>query len=218
MNRIEFLAELERVLADMPEEERRAAVQYYADYFADAGEEKEADVLRELGSPRKVAESIKSDYYGTEFNESEFDQKNCMEKYGKTSGCKKEKSEEDSRPWTSGKVKLLLIVLIVIAVWPVSLGAAGIVLGIVASVVCFFAGLVIAAVCIMIAGVAVAGMGIALFVIPPAAMIVTGVGLLLFAVGLAATVGTVKLCILVYPAMIRGFVNLCRRPFYGKAV
>ena len=107
---------------------------------------------------------------------------------------------------------------IVIAVWPVSLGAAGIVLGIVASVVCFFAGLVIAAVCIMIAGVAVAGMGIALFVIPPAAMIVTGVGLLLFAVGLAATVGTVKLCILVYPAMIRGFVNLCRRPFYGKAV
>ena len=94
----------------------------------------------------------------------------------------------------------------------------GIVLGIVASVVCFFAGLVIAAVCIMIAGVAVAGMGIALFVIPPAAMIVTGVGLLLFAVGLAATVGTVKLCILVYPAMIRGFVNLCRRPFYGKAV
>ena len=104
MNRIEFLAELERLLADMPEEERRAAVQYYADYFADAGEEKEADVLRELGSPRKVAESIKSDYYGTEFNESEFDQKNCMEKYGKTSGCKKEKSEEDSRPWTSGKV------------------------------------------------------------------------------------------------------------------
>ena len=38
MNRMEFMAELERLLADMPEEERQAAVQYYADYFADAGE------------------------------------------------------------------------------------------------------------------------------------------------------------------------------------
>ena len=38
MNRMEFMTELERLLADMPEEERQAAVQYYADYFADAGE------------------------------------------------------------------------------------------------------------------------------------------------------------------------------------
>ena len=59
MNRIEFMAELERLLADMPQEERQAAVQYYADYFADAGEENEAEVIRELGRPRKVAESIK---------------------------------------------------------------------------------------------------------------------------------------------------------------
>lgn len=235
MNRIEFIAELERLLEDMPEEERRAAVQYYADYFADAGEEKEEDVLRELGSPRKVAESIKADYYGTEFNEAEFDQKNYMEKYGRTSGQGesrtasggsgageagngKEDGRTEQKPWTSGKVKLLLIVLIVIAVWPVSLGAAGVVLGIAATVVCFFAGLVIAAVCIMLAGVIVVGVGLALLVMPPAAMIVTGIGILLFAAGLAATVGTVKLCILVYPAMIRGFVNLCRRPFYGKAV
>ena len=61
MNRMEFMTELERLLADMPEEERQAAVQYYADYFADAGEANEADVIRELGSPEKVAESIKAD-------------------------------------------------------------------------------------------------------------------------------------------------------------
>ena len=45
MNRMGFMAELERLLADMPEEERQAAVQYYADYFADAGEANEADVI-----------------------------------------------------------------------------------------------------------------------------------------------------------------------------
>ena len=70
----------------------------------------------------------------------------------------------------------------------------------------------------MIAGVVAAVAGLALMVIPPAGMIVTGVGILLFVLGLIATVGAVKLCIIVYPAMLRGFVNLCRRPFYGKAV
>ena len=85
MNRMEFMAELERLLADMPEEERQAAVQYYADYFADAGEANEADVIRELGSPEKVAESIKADYYGTQFNEADYECKDYMEKYGQRS-------------------------------------------------------------------------------------------------------------------------------------
>ena len=93
-----------------------------------------------------------------------------------------------------------------------------VVLGVAAAVFFFFAGLVIAAIAIMISGVVVAVTGIALIVIPPAGMIVIGVGILLFVLGLIATAGTVKLCIIVYPAMIRGFVNLCRRPFYGKAV
>ena len=44
MNRMEFMAELERLLADMPEDERQAAGPHYAAYFADAGDEKEQDV------------------------------------------------------------------------------------------------------------------------------------------------------------------------------
>ena len=82
MNRVEFMAELERLLADLPEDERQAAVQYYADYFADAGAENEAEVIRELGSPEKTAESIKADYYGRTFDESRFEHKDYMEKYG----------------------------------------------------------------------------------------------------------------------------------------
>ena len=85
MNRVEFLAELEQRLSGIPEEERQAAIQYYADYLADAGEENEAEAIRELGSPEKVAESIKADYYGTEFDESRFNHKDYMEKYGQRS-------------------------------------------------------------------------------------------------------------------------------------
>ena len=226
MNRMEFMAELERLLADMPQEERQAAVQYYADYFADAGEENEAEVIRELGSPRKVAESIKSDYYGTDFNEAEFDRRDYMEKYGQrarengeNAKDAEESRKEEKKPWTSNWLKLLLIILIAIVIWPVSLGIVCAVLGIAAAVVFVFAALVIAAVSVMLGGGIVVVVGMVLIAaVPPAALVTVGCGLLLFALGLIATVGSVKLCMAVYPAMLRGFVNLCRRPFYGKAV
>ena len=230
MNRVEFMAELERLLADLPEDERQAAVQYYADYFADAGAENEAEVIRELGSPEKTAESIKADYYGRTFDESRFEHKDYMEKYGqqasgrqtsgqKAAGRADSPAGEQKKPWTSRGLKILLIVLIAIVVWPLSLGLICAVLGILAAVVCLFAGLVIAAVCVMIAGGVTAVTGLLMSVAyPPAALMTTGIGLLLFVLGLIATVGTVKLCMIVYPAMLRGFVELCRRPIHGKAV
>ena len=220
MNRMEFMAELERLLADMPEEERQAAVQYYADYFADAGEANEADVIRELGSPEKAAESIKADYYGTEFNEADYEHKDYMEKYRQKSSAGSASGEAGkSRPGTSKPLKLILIIAIAGVLWPVTLGIALAVFGIAAAVVCFFAVLVIASVAILIAGGVTIVVGLAVAIaVPPAALVTAGIGLLMFVLGLIATVGTVKLCIIVYPAMIRGFVNLCRRPFYGKAV
>ena len=254
MNRVEFLAELEQRLSGIPEEERQAAIQYYADYLADAGEENEAEAIRELGNPEKVAESIKADYFGTEFDESRFDHKDYMEKYGQRSsqgtgsgntsggrpgadgygygqengyGTGQENGQENGQgngpaqknaPWTSRGLKIFLVILIAIVIWPVTLGVAGIVLGVAAAIFFFFAGLVIAAIAVMISGGVVAVTGLVLLVIPPAGMIVTGIGILLFVLGLIATVGTVKLCMIVYPAMIRGFVNLFRRPIYGKAV
>ena len=150
MNRVEFLAELEQRLSGIPEEERQAAIQYYADYLADAGEENEDEAIRELGSPEKAAESIKADYYGTEFDESRFDHKDYMEKYGQRSnqeGGPDNRSgaapgsdgqgngqSQKSAPWTSRGLKILLIILIAIVVWPVTLGVAGVVLGVAAAV------------------------------------------------------------------------------------
>ena len=45
MNRIEFMTELAALLQDVPVEERREAMQYYNDYFDDAGEENEEQVI-----------------------------------------------------------------------------------------------------------------------------------------------------------------------------
>lgn len=61
MNRVQFMEQLRKLLADIPKEEREEALDYYESYFDDAGEEKEASVIRELGSPGKVAAIIKAD-------------------------------------------------------------------------------------------------------------------------------------------------------------
>lgn len=64
MSREVFMGKLENLLADVTVEEREEALQYYADYFADAGPENEAQVLQELGSPERVAAMIKASLKG----------------------------------------------------------------------------------------------------------------------------------------------------------
>lgn len=65
MDRAQFMQELEKLLADISETERQDALDFYNSYFDDAGAENEASVLRELGSPEKVAAIIKADLKGS---------------------------------------------------------------------------------------------------------------------------------------------------------
>ena len=59
MNRTEFMNRLERLLWDIPESERREALQYYNDYFNDAGRENEQEGIAALGSPGQVAKIVR---------------------------------------------------------------------------------------------------------------------------------------------------------------
>lgn len=61
MSRTEFMQQLESLLQNISPMEREEALQYYNDYFDDAGPENEQDVLDALGNPARVAESIKRD-------------------------------------------------------------------------------------------------------------------------------------------------------------
>ena len=61
MSRQEFMEQLEKLLMDIPQEEREEALTYYNGYFEDAGEENEASIIQELESPEKVARIIKAD-------------------------------------------------------------------------------------------------------------------------------------------------------------
>ena len=60
MDRAEFMSRLTASLSDVLPMEREEAIQYYNDYFDDAGEENEQGVLAALGSPEELAKSIKA--------------------------------------------------------------------------------------------------------------------------------------------------------------
>lgn len=60
MNRAEFMKRLSELLYDVPPSEREEAIQYYNDYFDDAGAENEQSVIASLGTPEQVARTIKA--------------------------------------------------------------------------------------------------------------------------------------------------------------
>ena len=65
MNRVDFMDQLERLLQSIAPAERDEALQYYNDYFDDAGRENEQEVIEALGNPARVAENIKRDLMGS---------------------------------------------------------------------------------------------------------------------------------------------------------
>lgn len=76
MNRAEFMGRLTELLGDVSPMEREEAIQYYNDYFDDAGEENEGSVIASLGTPEELARTIKTGLNdsgsGGEFTESGF--------------------------------------------------------------------------------------------------------------------------------------------------
>ena len=68
MNRTEYMRQLESLLQNISATEREEALQYYNEYFNDAGPENEQNVIEALGNPAKVAENIKKDIFNSTKN------------------------------------------------------------------------------------------------------------------------------------------------------
>lgn len=70
MNREEFISKLKLKLANLPKEEIENALNYYNEYFDEAGKENEFYVLKELGSSSKIASQIIANYTINDINKS----------------------------------------------------------------------------------------------------------------------------------------------------
>ncbi len=204
MNKNEFLRQLETLLMDFPEEERREAMEYYVEYFDEAGPEKEDEVLKELGSPQKVATHIREELAGKELISSD----SFASGQDKTSG------------WKIACIVLLCVLAAPIAI-PLAVAAVALVVSIITAIVSAIAGVFLAACGVTFAFAVIA---IVLFVIgiinlfsnPLVAFLLIGISLFCAGVSLLAGFLVVQFCIVVLPAMCRGIYTLCKRIFTKK--
>lgn len=58
MTKFEFLGDLSRLIADLPPEDREQAMEYYEEYFADAGPEHEQEIINDFISPAYIAQQL----------------------------------------------------------------------------------------------------------------------------------------------------------------
>jgi len=225
MTKEQFLFQLEQQLLDIPQDEREEALEYYRDYFNDAGEENEEGVIAELGSPKKVAASIKEGLKsGREDTAGDGQLPQARGGTKSYSEANRGKARSDGRSkWILRQallypVMMLILMLIVVCfTFPIWIGLAAALIGILIGVAAVLIGLTIAAVTIMAAGF-FAGV---VCVVVGIARLVTGrflSGIMTFALGmLAFAAGCLFLALLVlifgqfFPWLLRSISNVLHR-------
>ena len=55
MTRTEYIAKLTKYLRKLPQKDYEEALEYFMEYFEEAGPENEAQVIAELGTPKEAA-------------------------------------------------------------------------------------------------------------------------------------------------------------------
>lgn len=207
MNREKFLRQLEGLLADIPESERREAMEYYQNYFEDAGPENEARIIEELGSPQEVAASIKKNLFGEDYQEYN---------YAQAGNAYQERRTENR---TTRNILIAAVAILGSPLWITLLCAAfGLLIG---GIACVF-GLSVAVVAIVgsffVMGIALAGIGIGQMAagLPAVGLVVIAIGLLMLSAALLGLIVLAWAVGRVLPWVLRAVVRLCKRPFQKR--
>lgn len=244
MNRDEFMRELEYLLADIPDEEKEDAIEYYRDYLEEAGAENEDSVIREFGSPERIAAMIRADMNGHlkdggEFTESgyqderfrdpnfqmakRYDLPEVTEQPEKDSGHEQTgRRPVESKPRDGRRlIKIILWIILIIAASPMLFGIGGGIVGILAGLF----GVLVAAVvavgavtfALLAAGFALAVAGFTAMIIHPLdGILLLGLGILILGLGLLS----LAVCGVFYgkflPFLFRSCINMVSRLLHGR--
>lgn len=191
MNRREFMGQLERLLADIPGQERQEALDYYNNYFDDAGEENEAEVIRTLGSPGKIAAVIKADLENTNSEAGSYTDAGYkderFEEEGKVPETRRKYGYQAKKPRSAGAIILFIILAVfTLPFWGgIGAGILGILAGIIGIVIAVVVGSLAGGAGLSVAGVVVSVTGLVQMTGSIAVgLAIFGIGLLMTAVGL----------------------------------
>lgn len=222
MNRAEFMRQLEILLQNISPAEREEALQYYNDYFNDAGAENEQSVIAALGTPARVAENIKRDLNGGGNNAG--DSAGDFEAVRPTSNAQMIRyqgniaEQEQSKGKGDEKMStgmIILIVFLCILASPVIFGLGSGVLGTAAGVIVTWFALIlgfgVSAVTLFAVMLVLLIFGmIVLFYAPLVGLSLLGAGLICGGVGILCLMLTVAMAGIATPAICRGIVGLWR--------
>lgn len=237
MTRKEYMERLEQLLLVLPYEEREEALQYYNDYFDDAGAENEGRVIRELGSPEEVAAKIRAGYAGDygEYSEQGYEDarfqnaQEIMAGAGKTAegwedsihdaefeaenGRKKRVHNKNANIWKVMAIALIILIATPI-ILPLGIAALTLILGLLIAVIAIVFALGVSGFAILFAGISVVVTGLTKVLITPAVgILAAGVGCILLAIGILLSWLIIMAVVKVVPGMIRGIVNILGTPF-----
>ena len=172
MNKYEYLNLLSnQIRGRLPMEEYNNVMQYYDEYFQDAGPEKEQEVINELGTPYALGAKILADYSG---RQTEF-------------------ATVQPQPQTQKKgLPVWAIVLLVVCCSPMLCGVAGAGIGVIGAVAGVFVAIAACAVGLTLGGIVmfVGGVGL-LFSDSANGLLCMGAGFVCVAVGIGFVMLTV---------------------------
>lgn len=231
MNRLEFMQKLEQALADVSEEERQEALQYYRDYLDDAGLTEADQVPESLGTPEKIAESIRGSVAGEpesgSFTERGFGvedggnypakrQENYYENQTSFVQDSRESGKKPANGWKM--IAILLLGILFSPIWiPLGICVLALFFTFFMILVALFAALVAVGVALLAGGIGVVIWGFTqIGVSVPGAVVLIGAGLLMTALGFLFTAFFGWIFVKAVVAMFRWLVALCRKPFHKK--
>lgn len=171
MNREQYLAELERYLAKLPQDERKNAMDYYREYTAELVENKQ-DIEAKLGSPKDLANSIIGEQALYEMDNPEAGVKGRMNGFG---------------------TAILLLFALPIGL-PLAIGVAAVVFALMLCIVVFVFALALAFAAVGVAGIAGVLISFVLWIATPATgLFFSGAGVLMIGVGILGGFFVMKL-------------------------
>ncbi|MGI6012294.1 MAG: DUF1700 domain-containing protein [Ruminococcus sp.] len=214
MNRKEFMDQLARLLSDLPESDREDAIAYYNDYFDEAGEENEGEVIQELGSPGKVAATIMAGM-GRDSSRGEYTEQGYQDsRFKERMQVPADRKKQDGQKRGAGRWALLIILIVFAS--PMLLGVGGGLLGVILGILGAMLGVVVGVfaggIGCLAGGVASVAAGIVrCFTNPGAGLMMIGSGMIAVAAGLLFAIFFLWLIFTVLPRLFRSVINWCSR-------
>lgn len=212
MTKQEFLEKLNNLLSDIPKTERENAIQYYREYFEEAGVGEYDNIPKDMETPEVIAQNIRASLDNDVMPEQDY--------------FKKEEQAEQNIQQSRQKMdtsKMILLIILAAFTSPLWGGLLLSVLGVFMGLLGALLGIVIAIAAVMVsflvAGIIVAVVGAVKTVVSPVAGITAmGVGILLFGLGLLLLLLVIWIFGVLLPAVFKGIQWMFRRIFGRRGI